>query len=449
MIYDTNEYVMIKTHDTTALELKLFYASKCLGCCKYGSISTPTPSPSPEPLPPDESEPTPNPPPFTPSSPINIISKPFMLLGSDVDISNSGNFAVAGAEMDGDDGQGSAYVLYNDNGSWKLGFKLITNSTRAIKYGRSVSISNDGEIIIIGAPLDNKKAMRSGAVYVYIRNTSSWDLQTILTSSDGAEDDSFGESIAISGDGNTIIVGSPQKDSNRGGVYIFTRNNNTWSEKIKLTADDLQSSHFFGGSVSISSNGNVIVVGSPFSKSAYVFIKSAATWVKHTKLTSDAPTTETRYGYMTAISGDGNTIAIGETNANATNTSENDNVYIYVRNGTSWSKQTVLNNGNKPNDSFGWSLSLSNNGNSLLIGAQNGTDMEGIVYHYVRNGSAWSKKTTIVASDMSSSDNFSNSVAISSNGDKAIIGAFTKGSNNGGIYLEQLSNNKWTETNKY
>ena len=39
---------MIKTHDTIALELKLFYASKCLGCCKYGSISTPTPSPSPD-----------------------------------------------------------------------------------------------------------------------------------------------------------------------------------------------------------------------------------------------------------------------------------------------------------------------------------------------------------------------------------------------------------------
>lgn len=109
MIYDTNEYVMIKTHDTIALELKLFYASRCLGCCKYGSISTPTPSPSPSPSP-------------TPNSGSNH-SQIAKLVASDgafddyfgysVSISGDGNTAIVGAYRDDDKGadSGSAYVF--------------------------------------------------------------------------------------------------------------------------------------------------------------------------------------------------------------------------------------------------------------------------------------------------------------------------------------------------
>ena len=107
MIYDTNGYVMIKTHDTTALELKLFYASRCLGCCKYGSIYTPSPSPSPSP---------------TPNSGSNHsqIAKLVASDGATIDqfgysdsISGDGNTAIVGAYRDDDKGadSGSAYIF--------------------------------------------------------------------------------------------------------------------------------------------------------------------------------------------------------------------------------------------------------------------------------------------------------------------------------------------------
>ena len=85
-----------------------------------------------------------------------------------------------------------------------------------------------------------------------------------LVASDGAADDNFGFSVAVSGDGNTIVVGARWDDtiagSNSGSAYVYKYDGTNWNE-TKLLASDRAASDYFGFSVAVSGDGNTVVVG--------------------------------------------------------------------------------------------------------------------------------------------------------------------------------------------
>jgi hypothetical protein len=145
-------------------------------------------------------------------------------------------------------------------------------------FGKSVSISSDGLTLIVGAYQDNDKAPDGGSAFIYKYINGTWieqrfDItangvtrqnQVNLTASDAAEDDEFGISVSISGDGLTAIVGAhfdDDKGGNSGSVYIYTYNSGVWTE-TKLLASDGAGGDFFGESVSISGDGLTAIVGS-------------------------------------------------------------------------------------------------------------------------------------------------------------------------------------------
>jgi len=148
------------------------------------------------------------------------------------------------------------------------------------QFGWSVAISSDGNTAIVGANLDNAPSTNSGSAYIFTRSGSTWTQQQKITASDGAVNDQFGASVAISSDGNTAIVGAYLDDapsSNSGSAYIFTRSGSTWTQQQKLTASDGADSDQFGLSVAISSDGNTAIVGAfrddaPSSDSGSVYI---------------------------------------------------------------------------------------------------------------------------------------------------------------------------------
>ncbi len=88
-------------------------------------------------------------------------------------------------------------------------------------FGQSVALSADGNTAVVGAPTGNGEA---GAVWVFTRTGSTWTKQAELLPNSGEEDGNgkFGASVALSADGNTVLVGAPA-NAGGGAVWVFTR----------------------------------------------------------------------------------------------------------------------------------------------------------------------------------------------------------------------------------
>ncbi|KAK7250187.1 protein kinase [Aureococcus anophagefferens] len=168
----------------------------------------------------------------------------------------SGDLIVVGAERDATVGEdaGSAYVFRTTNGgdSWTQTTKLIASDAAADDmFGGSVAIS--GDLVVVGAPSSDRPAY----VFRTTNGGASWTQVAKLVASDAAAGDSFGSSVAVSGD--LVVVGAFRHDSDSGSAYVFRTTNNgaSWTETAKLVPSD--GDHFFGSSVAIS--GETVVVG--------------------------------------------------------------------------------------------------------------------------------------------------------------------------------------------
>ena len=167
----------------------------------------------------------------------------------------SGDTAVVGAYHDDDNGpdSGSAYLFDATTGEQL--FKLLPDDGAAFEwFGVSVAIS--GDTVVVGAYGDDDNGSGSGSAYLFDATTGEQFFK--LLPADGARDDQFGFSVAISGD--TVVVGAPEDNdnsSNSGSAYLFDAT--TGVQLFKLLADDGAADDLFGFSVAIS--GDTAVVG--------------------------------------------------------------------------------------------------------------------------------------------------------------------------------------------
>ena len=365
--------------------------------------------------------------------------------GGSVAISSDGNTAIIGANGK-DSNRGAVYIFIRSGTSWSVQAKLQAQASDRVAndyFGRSVAISSDGNTAIIGA---NGKDSGRGAVYIFIRSGTSWSEQAKLQAGDRVAYDYFGRSVAISSDGNTAIIGADGKDSGRGAVYIFIRSGTSWSVQAKLQAQasDRVAYDYFGYSVAISSDGNTAIIGANGKDSsigaAYIFIRSGTSWSEQAKLQAQAGdrVANDQFGRTVAISSDGNTAIIGaylKDSAEGTNTGA---AYIFIRSGTSWSEQAKLQASDRvANDYFGANVAISSDGNTAIIGADGKDSNRGAVYIFIRSGTSWSvqAKLQAQAGDRVANDYFGYRVAISSDGNTAIIGAYNKDAGMGVAYI--------------
>jgi hypothetical protein len=196
-----------------------------------------------------------------------------------ISVALSGNTVVIGADLNDNkgDNSGAAYVFTRSGTTWSQQAKLTADDGAADDiFGIRVALS--GVTAVIGAARDDDKGDNSGAAYVFIRSGTTWSQQAKLTAADGAARDWFGTRVAISGD--TAVIGAildDDKSDNSGSAYVFTRSGTSWSQQAKLTATDGAADDVFGWSVALS--GDTVVIGAPTSifvlpggtGSAYVF----------------------------------------------------------------------------------------------------------------------------------------------------------------------------------
>ena len=115
------------------------------------------------------------------------------------------------------------------------GLKLVgAGETGDGSFGHSVAISADGNTALVGGSEDNNLV---GAAWIFTRTATGWAQQGgKLTASDevdnGLDNGHFGESVALSSDGNTALIGAPA-DAHRspGAAWIFTRTGPTWTQQ--------------------------------------------------------------------------------------------------------------------------------------------------------------------------------------------------------------------------
>ena len=261
-----------------------------------------------------------------------------------------------------------------------------------------------------------------------------------LTASDGATNDEFGFSVAVSGD--TVVVGAPYAEVGanqfQGAAYIFTKPGAGWAdmtETAKLTASDGQANDEFGYSVAIS--GNTVVVAAEFATvgtsaqgAAYVFTEPSSGWADMTqtaKLTASDGAAGDGFGCSVSISG--NTAVVGADTAHGVNGPQGA-AYVFDQPHSGWTNMTqtakLTASDGQANDEFGCSVLIS--GSTAVVGAFAATvginSHQGAAYVFTQPSSGWTNMTQtakLTASDGQANDEFGCSVAVS--GNAAVVGA--------------------------
>ncbi|MGO8906638.1 MAG: hypothetical protein ACLQMH_13595 [Solirubrobacteraceae bacterium] len=143
----------------------------------------------------------------------------------------------------------------------------------------------------------------------------------VAESADPVADDEIGNgrlgfSVALSSDGSTALIGGVSEDGGVGAAWVFTRSGARWIEQAKLTGGGEIGVGVFGHSVALSSDGNTAVIGGEDDNegagAAWVFTRSGARWTQQAKLTGgEEESGKGSFGWSVALSSDGDTAMIG------------------------------------------------------------------------------------------------------------------------------------------
>ncbi|AOW82432.1 TPA: hypothetical protein AB5H75_003651 [Vibrio mimicus] len=395
----------------------------------------------------------------------------------------------------------------------------LSEDGKTLVVGASVEDNAFKGIIIDGSEaLDSGTAVDSGAVYVFTKsNTGTWSQSAYIKASNTGASDLFGSSVAISKDGKTLAVGAPTEDNaakgiitngseatdvgtvnNSGAVYLFTQSDSgEWSQSDYFKASNTGASDLFGSTIALSDNGKMLAVGAynedngakgiitngsevidlgtaTNSGAVYVFIKdSSGSWAQSAYIKASNTGADDNFGASLAASEDGNTLAVGawfEDNSvtgvvvdgsEITDLSTINNagaVYVFTKDNVGvWSQNAYVKGSNTGSgDSFGASLSVSDNGKTLAVGATgesnsakgiiiNGSEINdvgsatsaGAVYLFTKDSSGnWSQIAYLKASNTGMVDYFGKPLALSDDGNLIAVGAYREDNKATGVIID-------------
>jgi antibiotic biosynthesis monooxygenase (ABM) superfamily enzyme len=346
--------------------------------------------------------------------------------GWSVALSADGNTAIVGGLADNRI-IGAAWVFTRSNGNWtQQGGKLAgTGAAGSAAQGYSVALSGDGNTVIVGGPFDDRN---SGAAWVYTRSDSVWSQQGNKLVGTGAVGSAKqGVSVALSNDGNTAIVGGAADNDYTGAAWVFTRNNGVWSQLgAKLTGTGAAGNAGQGYSVALSGDGKIALVGGPFDKAnagaAWVYTRRNGIFSQQgNKLVGDDAAGEGGQGYSVALSIDGNTAIIGAPFDNIRKGA----AWIYRCRGTHWTQQGNKLVGENAIGSArqGASVALSSDGTTAIVGGVEDSSYRGAAWVFSLKGGVWTQQNDkLTAKGASNNAMQGHSVALSADGKTAIVG---------------------------
>ena len=357
--------------------------------------------------------------------------------GYSVALSSDGNTAIVGGIGDNTNA-GAAWVYTRSGGVWTLEAKLFgSGATGNASQGFSVALSADGNTAIVGGIGDNTNA---GAAWIFTRSGGVWAQQGNKLVGTGAVGNAQqGSAVSLSADGNTAIVGGFRDNNFAGAVWVFTRNGNFWTQQgNKFSVSDAIGNSRFGISVDLSADGNTLLVGGHTDNTnagaVWVFGRIGNGWSNEIKLTGNDAIGSARFGRSVSISGNGNTAVIGGYEDDAAKGA----VWVFVRSGSGWFQQgnKLVGTGATGNASQGFSISLSDDGNTVVIGGIDDDAFAGATWVFTRSGGIWSQSgNKLIGSGAVGNTNQGGAVAISPDGNTIVVGGIADNTNLGAAWI--------------
>lgn len=348
-------------------------------------------------------------------------------------VSQDGDLMAVGA-MGTDDLSGAVHIRGRDiggPGNWGL-IKTILPSDPAVqkRFGAAVAIS--GDTVIVGAERDSSAALFAGAAYIFQRDmggADNWGQVVKLLADDAAIGDRFGAAVSI--DGDRAVVGALGDNGFTGAAYVFDRNEggaDAWGQTNKLTADDGDTTDYFGFDVVI--EGDLIlcsawgddIVGIE-TGSAYLMRRNGDQYDLVTKIMPSDPSDRLYFGYACDLND--STIIIGAYGASELG-EESGAAYLYARNQggpDAWGEQAKITAADgAAGNNFGFDVTIS--GDFAVAGSPFADNVTGTAHLFRRNQGgpgAWGQMAKLTASDGAEMDRFGRTVCL--DGSELVVGA--------------------------
>jgi len=318
------------------------------------------------------------------------------------------------------------------------------------QQGYSVAISGDGNTAIVGGWADD--TLR-GAVWIYTRAGTTWTQQGPKLVGTGAVNQSIaganqGYAVALSADGNTALVGAPSDSIRRGAVWVWVRSNGIWTQQgPKLVSPSTSIYSNQGWSVALSADGNTAAVGAQvedFIGATWIWTRTGGVWTQQGPKLVGTPNSSNEFqGSAVAISADGNTLIAGAYG----DSSYYGGAYIFTRSGGTWSQQgPKLFGTGYINDAYqGWSVAISADGNTAIIGGRWDNVEEGAAWVFTRSGGVWTQQgAKLLATGNIGHAALGYSVALSADGNIAMIGG-PGDDTSGAVWVFARTGNTWSQ----
>lgn len=306
--------------------------------------------------------------------------------GWSVSLSSNGNRLAIGAPFNDDSGTDAGHVrVYQWNGTaWLQMGSDIDGEAAGDRSGWSVALSPNGNRLAVGAPLNDGIGPDAGHVRIYNWNGSAW--QQVGADIDGeANLDNSGYAVSLSSTGNRVAIGAIGNDATAataGHVRVYDWNGTTWVQ-AGTDIDGEAGGDQLGRSVSLSANGNRLAIGGHLNDATglnaghvRVYDWIASSWVQ-TGADIDGEAAGDQFGWSVSLSADGNRLAVGA-NQNDGTAADAGHARVYDWSGAGWSLIQNDMDGEAAGDHSGWSVALSGDGVYLAIGGRfnDGTDTD-------------------------------------------------------------------------
>jgi hypothetical protein len=317
--------------------------------------------------------------------------------------------------------------------------------------GDSVALSADGNTALVGGPED---AGETGAVWAWIRTGGVWTQQGPKLVGSGGLGYQQGSAVALSADGNTALIGGVGDDFGVavGAAWVWTRTNGVWTQQgPKLVGSGAVGASFQGYSVALSADGNTAIVGGPndtpygfdnacgcygVTGAAWVWTRTNGVWTQQgPKLVGDDSSASSTQGVSVALSADGNTALVG-----GFEQYDDGAVWVWTRTAGIWTQQgpKLIASGAVGLSALGRSVALSADGNIALVGGAGDPQNAGATWVWRRTGTAWTQRGTKLVGTGAVQTNpayQSNAVALSADGQTGAIGVWGDADGDGGVWI--------------
>jgi len=348
--------------------------------------------------------------------------------------------------------------------------KLVgTGAVASGNQGMSVALSADGNTAIVGGPGPNNadrdrppSVEPAGAAWGFTRRGGLWKQQggklVGTTREYGGGLWSQGASVAVSGDGNTTILGGPSDNRTLGAAWVFSRRGDVWTQEgNKLVGSEASEPALplgQGMSVALSADGNTAIVGGWGAEGAWVFTRSGGAWSQQgKKLVGTGAVGKARQGMSVALSADGNTALVGGWSDN----SKTGAAWVFTRTGGVWTQQgkKLVGTDAEGRARQGISVALSADGNTAILGgpgdnrgdrfAPFALGATGAAWVFTRSAGIWTQQNKLIG--IGAVARLGTSVALSADGNIAVVGGFAE---DGGVALVFTRTNgaQWAQEKK-